>query len=85
MRNVINLLGPRKVVLVVADRMVSFGLALLKEYPHMVTGVCFVTPQIQQDRDPLVIRKYAEFRRFVKNINNYLFVKKFFSISRMDG
>lgn len=59
LKTTIEEVGVKKAVLVVADRMTSFGLALMKEYPEYLSGVCFITPQIQQDRDPLIVKIYA--------------------------
>jgi len=45
LKSTIEDIGVKKIVLVVADRMTSFGLALMKEYPEYLSGVCFITPQ----------------------------------------
>ena len=59
LKTTIEDIGVKKIVLVVADRMTSYALALMKEYPEYLSGVCFLTPQIQQDRDPLIVKIYA--------------------------
>ena len=60
MKNVIKLIGVDKIILVAADRGSAQALALLKEFPEYVKAVCLLTPIIQQDRDPLVIKQYSE-------------------------
>jgi hypothetical protein len=60
MKNVIKLVGVDKIILVVADRGSAQALSLLKEFPEYVKAVCFLTPIVQQDRDPLIIKQYSE-------------------------